>query len=145
MNQQRRKDRGTERQRDRAPLSLYITLSLCLSVPLSFCPGAAGADYARGAAQSRQKEATAQPTPRPVVFTTAPKLTVAKLRTGETETYDVRGKLSFTVTAANSDDTVAGAINYTMPDDARQKIAALIGKPLGGVPSSITYSGVIAA
>ena len=111
MNQKRRNDRGTERRSDRAPLRLSVPLSFCLSVPLSFCPGAAGADYARGAAQSRQKEATAQPTPRPVVFTTAPKLTVAKLRTGETDAYDVRGQLSFTVTAANSDDTVAGAIN----------------------------------
>jgi hypothetical protein len=145
MNQKRRKGTGTERRRDRAPLRLYVTLSLYLSICLSFCPGGAGAYYARGAAQSRQKEAAAQPTPRPVVFTTAPKLTVAKLRTGETDAYDVRGKLSFTVTAANSDDTVAGAVNYTIPDDARQKIADLIGKPPGGVPSSITYSGVIAA
>jgi hypothetical protein len=111
MNQKRRKGTGTERRRDRAPLRLYVTLSLYLSICLSFCPGGAGAYYARGAAQSRQKEAAAQPTPRPVVFTTAPKLTVAKLRTGETDAYDVRGKLSFTVTAANSDDTVAGAVN----------------------------------
>ena len=146
MNQKRQRDRGTEGQRHRAPLLLSVSLSLCLSVLLCFCPGAAGAVYEHGAAQSRRKEATAQPaTPRPVVFTTTPKLSVAKLRTGETDAYDVRGKLSFTVTAANSDDTVAGAINYTIPDDARQKIAALTGKPLGSVPSSITYGGVIAA
>jgi hypothetical protein len=89
---------------------------------------------------------SAQPgSPRPVVFTTAPKLTVAKLQTGGAETYDVRGKLSFTVTAANSDDTVTGVINYTVPDDARRKIAALIGKPLDGVPSSIMRRGAVAA
>lgn len=82
--------------------------------------------------------------PRPVVFTTTPKLTVAKLQTGEPEAYDVRGKLSFTVTAANTDDTVTGVINYTIPDDARRKIAALTGKPLGDVPSSITHKGAIA-
>jgi hypothetical protein len=83
--------------------------------------------------------------PRPVVFTTAPKLTVAKLQIGGAEAYDVRGKLSFTVTAANSDDTVTGALNYTVPDDARRKIAELTGKPFSDVPSSITRRGVIAA
>jgi hypothetical protein len=88
----------------------------------------------------------AQPAkPRPVVFTTAPKLTVAKLQAGGAEAYDVRGKLSFTVTSANADDTVTGAINYTVPDDARRKIAALTGKPLDGVPSSIMRRGAIAA
>jgi hypothetical protein len=91
--------------------------------------------------------ANAQPqtvTPKPVVFSTAPKLTVAKLKITETEVYDIRGKITFTITAANSDDTVAGTMNYTIPDDARQKIAALTGKPLSGVPSSITRKDVVA-
>jgi hypothetical protein len=83
-------------------------------------------------------------TPKPVVFTTAPKLTVAKLKISETEVYDVRGKITYTITAANSDDTVAGAINYTIPDEARQKIAALTGKPLSGVPSSVSRKDVVA-
>ncbi|MCG3163064.1 MAG: hypothetical protein JMDDDDMK_04442 [Acidobacteria bacterium] len=83
-------------------------------------------------------------TPKPVVYTTGAKLTVAKLKTSETETYDVRGKITFTVTAANSDDTIAGTINYTIPDDARQKIAAVTGKPLNSVPSSITRKDVVA-
>ncbi len=83
-------------------------------------------------------------TPKPVVFTTAPKLAIAKLKVSETETYDVRGKITFTVTAANSDDTVAGTINYTVPDDARQKVAAITGKPLNSVPSSISRKDVVA-
>ncbi len=83
-------------------------------------------------------------TPKPVQFTTAPKLTIGKLKTGETDVYDVRGKITFTVTAANSDDTVAGTMNYTIPDDARQKIAALTGKQLNTVPSSITRKDVVA-
>ncbi|HEY8461999.1 MAG TPA: hypothetical protein VIM99_16540 [Blastocatellia bacterium] len=90
--------------------------------------------------------AHAQPAaPRPVVFTTEPKLTVAKLETGGAEAYEVRGKLSFTVTAANFNDTVTGAINYMIPDEARRKIAALTGKSLDSVPSSITHKGAIAA
>jgi hypothetical protein len=67
------------------------------------------------------------------------------LQIGGAEAYDVRGKLSFTVTAANSDDTITGALNYTVPDDARRKIAELTGKPFSDVPSSITRRGVIAA
>jgi hypothetical protein len=115
-------------------------------VALIFMLGAAVAAYARDGAQTRRKAGPAPPsTPRPVVFTTTPKLTVAKLQTGGPEAYDVRGKLSFTVTAANSDDTVVGAINYTIPDDARSKIAALTGKPPSSVPSSITHKGAIAA
>ncbi len=83
-------------------------------------------------------------TPKPVVFSTTPKLAIAKLKISEAEVYDVRGKITFTVTAANSDDTIAGTINYTIPDDARQKIAAVIGKPINGVPSSITRKDVVA-
>jgi len=131
---------------------LSVPLSLFLSVSLSLCLVAAAAANAQDGAQTRQKwqtrrkAAPAQPaTPKPVVFTTAPKLTVAKLRAGEPDAYDVRGKLTFTVTAANYDDTVAGAINYTIPDDARQKISALTGKPLGSVPSSVTQRGAVAA
>jgi len=160
MNPKRQRDRETEGQRERetkrqsVPPSLcpLISLSLCLSAFLYLCLGSAAAAYARGGAQPRrkaqrpQKAPPAQPaTPKPVVFTTAPKLTVAKLRTGEPDAYDVRGKLSFTLTAANSDDTVAGAINYTIPDDARQKIAALTGKPPSSVPPSIILKGAIAA
>jgi len=104
---------------------------------------------AQKSAQKTQKAAAAPPapvTPKPVVFATAPKLTVAKLKTGggENDTYDVRGKITFTITAANSDDTVAGTINYTIPDDARQKIAAITGKPLNSVPSSITQKDTLA-
>jgi hypothetical protein len=83
-------------------------------------------------------------TPKPVAYTTAPKLTIAKLKSGETDVYDVRGKATYTVTAANSDDTLAGVMNYTIPDDARQKIATLTGKPLGSVPSTITRKDVVA-
>jgi len=96
-------------------------------------------------AQNKAQNAVAQNvTPKPVVYTTGAKLTVAKLKTGETDVYDVRGKVSFTVTAANSDDTVAGTLNYTIPDDARQKIAGLTGKPLNSIPSSITRKDVVA-
>src|SRR5690349_24319759 len=86
-----------------------------------------------------------QVTPKAVAYTTAPKLVIAKLKSGEQDAYDVRGKVSFTITAANSDDTVAGTFAYTIPDDARQKIAAMSGKAVSAVPANITRKDVVAA
>ena len=91
--------------------------------------------------------AQAQPqyTPKKVAFATAQKLVIAKLKSGEADAYDVRGKVAFTVTAGNSDDTVAGTLTYTIPDDARQKIAAMSGKAVGSVPATITRNDIIAS
>ena len=91
--------------------------------------------------------AQAQPqyTPKKVAFTTAPKLVIAKLKSGEADVYDVRGKVSFTVTAGNSDDTVAGTLVYAIPDDARQKIASMSGKAVNSIPANITRNDIIAA
>ncbi len=83
--------------------------------------------------------------PKPVAYTTAPKLVVAKLKSGDQDAYEVRGKVTFTVTAANSDDTVAGVFNYAIPDDARQKIASMSGKPMTSVPANFTRKDVIAS
>lgn len=146
MNQKGQRDRGKEGRRDKEKERRFISLSFHLYVALALWVGVVSEGYAMDGAQTRQKPPPAKPSARrPVVFTTAPKLTVAKLQTGGAEAYDIRGKLSFTVTAANSDDTVAGEIKYTIPDDARQKIGALTGKPPSGVPSSITHKGAIAA
>lgn len=83
-------------------------------------------------------------TPKAVKFTTAPKLVISKLKSGEQEVYDVRGKITFTVTAANSDDSVAGSISYTIPDDARQKIASMTGKQVTAIPSEVSQNDVVA-
>ncbi|NDD63067.1 MAG: hypothetical protein EBZ36_03660 [Acidobacteria bacterium] len=83
--------------------------------------------------------------PRPVTYTTAPKLVIAKIRGSNNEdVYDVRGKVTFTIVAANSDDTIAGTLNYTLPDDARQKISQMTGKPVNLIKSTVTMQGVIA-
>ncbi len=79
-------------------------------------------------------------TPKPTAFTTTPKLAIGKVN----NTEEVRGKLTYTVTAANSDDTVAGTVTYQVPDDARQRIAALTGKPLAQVPANVTKKDVVA-
>jgi hypothetical protein len=125
-----------------------------IALTLIFLLGAAVGSVAQdGATKSGQKPApkaqaqkaapVAPAPPKPVVYTTSPKLTVAKI--GEGEGYDVRGKINFTIQAANSDDTIAGVVSYTIPDDARQKIAAITGKSLTSVPSSITRKDTVAA
>lgn len=87
-------------------------------------------------------QAPQQVTPKAVVYTTAPKLIIAKLRQGEQDVYEVRGKASFTVVGANSNGTFAGTFTYTLPDDARQKISQLAGQPLNSVPATITRKDV---
>ena len=89
-----------------------------------------------------------QPQPsaaKPVAFAISKNLAVGKLSQGGADVFDVRGKLTFTVTAANSDDTVAGTVIYAIPDDARQKIAEIGGKPLTAVPNSVTKKDVVAS
>jgi hypothetical protein len=120
------------------------TKSIRIALTLIFMLGAAVAANAQtDAKKSAQTPQVA--TPKPVSYSTAAKITVAKLKTGETDVYDVRGKITYTVSAANSDDTVAGTMVYTIPDDARQKIAAMTGKPLNTVPASITRKDVVAS
>src|SRR5690242_107502 len=82
---------------------------------------------------------------KPVAFVITKNLAIGKLSQGGTDVYDVRGKLNFTVTAANSDDTVTGTVSYTVPDDARQKIAELGGKALAQVPKEVTKKDVVAS
>lgn len=82
---------------------------------------------------------------KPVAYRTPPKLVIAKLTNAGVDVYDVRGKITFTLTAANSDDTLVGTIDYTIPDDARQQIATLTGKPLASVQSTFRQTGVIAS
>lgn len=89
--------------------------------------------------------ANAQATPKAVAYSTTAKLVIAKLKSGDADAYDVRGKVSFTVTAANSDDTVAGTLTYTLPEDARQKIAVMSGKALTAVPTNVVRKDILAS
>ncbi|HZS03919.1 MAG TPA: hypothetical protein VFD58_03715 [Blastocatellia bacterium] len=77
-----------------------------------------------------------------VTITTPTKMVISKIKVSEGDAYDVRGKATLKITAANSDDTVAGDMQYTIPDDARQKIASMTGKPLAQVPSTVTLKDV---
>ncbi|MCI0337973.1 MAG: hypothetical protein L0226_10370 [Acidobacteria bacterium] len=81
---------------------------------------------------------------KPVVFTTPSKVAIAKLRAGETDSISLRGRATFTLTAANIDDTITGTLVYSVPDDARQKLAQLTGKSLKAIPARFSKKDVIA-
>ena len=82
---------------------------------------------------------------KPVVYTTAPKTVIAQLKNGGPDASDIAGNITYTLTSANSDDTVTGTVNYTIPDEARQKIAAHSGQALSAVPVVVTRQKVIAS
>jgi hypothetical protein len=81
---------------------------------------------------------------KPVVFATTPRPISAELQLSDGSSVAVRGRASLTVTAANEDDTLTGTLVYTLPDDARQKIARTANKNLKDVPSNITLKDVSA-
>jgi hypothetical protein len=77
------------------------------------------------------------------VYTTPPKTAVAKLKSGGSKVYEIRGKVTFTLTSANTDDTLTGILVYTLPDEARRKIAEISGKPLNSIPASAQQKDVV--
>jgi len=79
-----------------------------------------------------------------VVYTTPPKMSVAKLKLGESEAREVRGNVTFTLTAANYNDTVVGTLVFTIPEEARKKIAEASGEPLTSIPTSVAQKDVAA-
>jgi hypothetical protein len=81
----------------------------------------------------------------PVVYSTPAKMIIAKLKLDETKSYEIHGKVTFTLTSANNDDTMVGILVYLLPDDARKKIAQVSGKPLDSIPTSLVKKDVTAA
>ena len=77
-----------------------------------------------------------------VVYTTPPKTSVAKFKLGESEAREIRGKVTFTLTAANYDDTVVGTLVFTIPEEARKKMAEASGEPLTSIPAIVTQKDV---
>jgi hypothetical protein len=87
--------------------------------------------------------ANTQQTPK-VVYTTPPKTSVARLKSGAPEDYEVRIKVAYTITAANYDDSMVGTLVFTIPEDARKKIAEVSGGDLTSIPASVARKDVVA-
>jgi len=79
-----------------------------------------------------------------VVYTTPLKTAVARLKSGESGDSEVRGKVTFTIAAANYDDTVVGTLIFTISEEARKKIAEATGEPLTSIPAYVSRKDVTA-
>ena len=73
---------------------------------------------------------------------------IVKLNAGQPDAFDVQGKATFTLQHVHDsarENALEGKLTYTIPDNARQKIAQMTGKPLNQVPSSVTAEKVMAS
>jgi hypothetical protein len=127
---------------------MNLTLSNAISV-LACLLASSAAAFAQSAAQSSNPQGadtqTADKRQAPqIVYTTPPKTSVAKLKTGGSEAYEVRAIVTFTLKAANYDDTVVGTLVFKIPEEARKKIAEVSGEPLSSVPASVMRKDVVA-
>jgi len=99
------------------------------------------------AQHSNAQKANSRQTPQ-LVYTTLPKTSVAKLKSisksGAPVVHEIRGKVTFTLTAANNDDTLTGTLIFTIPNEARQKMAQASGKSLNSIPVSVAQKDVVA-
>jgi hypothetical protein len=104
---------------------------------------AQSAPQSSGPEESDKQAVDARQTPQ-VVYTTPPKTSVAKFKLGDSEACEVRGKVTFTLKAANYDDTVVGTLVFTIPEEARKKIAEASGEPLTSIPARVARKDVVA-
>lgn len=77
-------------------------------------------------------------------ISTEPKEIVAELKIGQRILEDVRGKVVFTPTEGNADDTLTGILIFKMSEAERKRIANQMKIALAEVPESLNKAGVIA-
>jgi hypothetical protein len=127
-----------------------IRMNLKLSNVISIVACLLGAVMAQSAPKSSTPEgpqgakapADARQAPQ-VVYTTRPKRSVAMLKLGEAEALEVRGLVTFTLTAANYDDTMLGTVTFAISEESRKKIAEASCEPLTSVPKWVTRKDVV--
>jgi hypothetical protein len=124
----------------RLPNEIFALALLFAAVAAAF---AQSATQSSGSQEADKQAVDARQTPQ-VVYTTPPKTSVARFKLGESEACEVRGKVTFTLTAANYDDTVVGTLVFTIPEGARKKIAEASGEPLTSIPARVARKDVAA-
>lgn len=80
---------------------------------------------------------------KPLIFTTAPKLVTAKLGADAAAT-SLRSTAVLTISSAQDDDTVSGALVFVFDDEARQKLAQVSGQPLKSIPANFVRKDMTA-
>jgi hypothetical protein len=124
----------------RLPNEIFVLALLFAAGSAAF---AQSAPQSSGPEEADNQALDARQTPQ-VVYTTPPKTSVAKFKHGESEVCEVRGIVTFTLKAANYDDTVVGTLVFTIPEGARKKIAEASGEPLTSIPASVARKDVAA-
>jgi hypothetical protein len=117
----------------RLPNEIFALALLFAAVVAAF---AQSAPQSSGPQEADKQAADARQTPQ-VVYTTPPKTSVAMFKLGDSEACEVRGNVTFTLTAAKYDDTVVGTLVFTIPEVARKKIADASGEPLTSIPARV--------
>src|SRR5215475_1347084 len=124
----------------RIPNAISLLALLLAAVAVAFAQSTAQSSDPKGA---DTQAADTRQAPQ-VVYTTPPKISVAKLKLGESEAREVRGTVAFTLTAANYDDTMIGTLVFNIPEESRKKIAEVSGQPLTSIPTSASRKDMVA-
>jgi len=124
----------------RIPNAISVLALLLTACAAAFAQSTAQSSDAKGADTQTADKLQAPH----VVYTTPPKMSVAKLKLGESEAREVRGNVTFTLMAANYNDTVVGTLVFSIPEEARKKIAEASGEPLTSIPASVAQKDVAA-
>jgi hypothetical protein len=119
-----------------------ISVLACL-LAASAAPLAQSTTRSTDPQEADKQTANTGQTPK-VVYTTPPKTSVGKLKSGESEAYEIRAIVTLTLKAANYDDTVVGTLVFTIPEDERKKIAEVTGAALTSIPASVARKDVVA-
>jgi hypothetical protein len=121
-----------------------ISVLACLLAAAAASGAAAQSSQQSSASQAPGAQAAeARPAPL-VVYTTPPKTSVARLKLNGDEDREIRGNVTFTITAANYDDTMVGTLVFTIPEEARKKLAEATGELLTSIPARLTQKDVVA-
>ncbi len=96
-----------------------------------------------------QKKANAQERPsilentkKTQTISTTPKALTGKLQAGDGKPLELRGQATFTITKMNADDSLIGALVYTLTEKDRKKLSEQLGKPLSAIPPNVTTKEV---
>jgi hypothetical protein len=139
-------DEETDEIRMNLKSSRAIFVLTCLLAAASWA-SAQSSTQSSGQSSGTQEEGSqtveAQAAPL-VVYTTPPKISVAKLNLDGAEACEIRGSFTFTLSAANYDDTMVGTLVFKIPEESRKKIAEVSGEPLTSIPVSVTRKDVVA-
>lgn len=82
---------------------------------------------------------------KPQTIATAGKVIKAAFTNNDREVRNVEIIAAFAISEARADDTVAGALVFTLPESSRRLIAESSGKQPSEIPASITQPDVIAS